>query len=143
MSATTVTVKLGGTTIVEQQDVLREVVSERAARPVVVVHGGGNSAVVGWDEQGTMRPLAVPADPNLLVAPVADPLGVVVLEQRSVHRKDASGIEAIRQRKRSIHRGDIGEDGRGVSAGGPSIAELGKGDGLGRRGELFDLGRRG
>lgn len=41
MSATPVTVKLGGTTIVEQQDVLREIVSERAARPVVVVHGGG------------------------------------------------------------------------------------------------------
>ena len=41
MSATAVTVKLGGTTIVEQQDVLREIVSERAARPVVVVHGGG------------------------------------------------------------------------------------------------------
>ncbi len=41
MSVTPVTVKLGGTTIVEQQDVLREVVEERIARPVVVVHGGG------------------------------------------------------------------------------------------------------
>ena len=41
MSTTPVTVKLGGTTIVEQQDVLREIVTERAARPVVVVHGGG------------------------------------------------------------------------------------------------------
>jgi acetylglutamate kinase len=41
VSGTPVTVKLGGTTIVEQQDVLREIVRERASRPVVVVHGGG------------------------------------------------------------------------------------------------------
>ncbi len=34
-------VKLGGTTIVEQQDILREIVGERQTRPVVVVHGGG------------------------------------------------------------------------------------------------------
>jgi acetylglutamate kinase len=34
-------VKLGGTTIAEQQDVLREIVAERRRRPVVVVHGGG------------------------------------------------------------------------------------------------------
>ena len=36
-----VVVKLGGTTIVEQQDVLREIVGERHERPVVIVHGGG------------------------------------------------------------------------------------------------------
>jgi acetylglutamate kinase len=41
VSGTPVTVKLGGTTIVEQQDVLREIVAERRDRPVVVVHGGG------------------------------------------------------------------------------------------------------
>ena len=41
MNATAATVKLGGTTIIEQQDVLREIVEERATRPVVVVHGGG------------------------------------------------------------------------------------------------------
>ena len=41
MSGTPVVVKLGGTTIVEQQDVLREIVEERRERPVVVVHGGG------------------------------------------------------------------------------------------------------
>ena len=41
MSGSPVTVKLGGTTIVEQQDVLLEIVEERAARPVVIVHGGG------------------------------------------------------------------------------------------------------
>ena len=41
MSTTPVTVTVGGTTIVEQQDVLRGIVSERAVRPVVVVHGGG------------------------------------------------------------------------------------------------------
>lgn len=41
MSGTPVTVKLGGTTIVEQQDVLREITAERRSRPVVVVHGGG------------------------------------------------------------------------------------------------------
>jgi acetylglutamate kinase len=34
-------IKLGGTTIVEQQDVLVEIVEERRSRPVVVVHGGG------------------------------------------------------------------------------------------------------
>jgi acetylglutamate kinase len=38
---TPVVVKLGGTTIAEEQDVLREIVAERASRPVVVVHGGG------------------------------------------------------------------------------------------------------
>jgi acetylglutamate kinase len=36
-----VVVKLGGTTIVEQQDILREIVEERQRRPVVIVHGGG------------------------------------------------------------------------------------------------------
>ncbi len=41
MSGAPVVVKLGGTTIVEQQDVLREIVAERQLRPVVVVHGGG------------------------------------------------------------------------------------------------------
>lgn len=41
MSDRPVTVKLGGTTIIEQQDVLREIVEEHRARPVVVVHGGG------------------------------------------------------------------------------------------------------
>ena len=41
MSDAPVTVKLGGTTIVEQQDVLREIVEERASRPIVVIHGGG------------------------------------------------------------------------------------------------------
>ena len=41
MSDAPVVVKLGGTTIIEQQDVLREIVEERASRPVVVVHGGG------------------------------------------------------------------------------------------------------
>jgi acetylglutamate kinase len=41
VSATPVVVKLGGTTIVEQQDLLREIVEERSARPLVVVHGGG------------------------------------------------------------------------------------------------------
>ena len=41
MSDRPVTVKLGGTTIAEQQDVLREIADERRARPVVVVHGGG------------------------------------------------------------------------------------------------------
>lgn len=41
MSDAPVVVKLGGTTIIEQQDVLREIVAERRERPVVVVHGGG------------------------------------------------------------------------------------------------------
>jgi acetylglutamate kinase len=36
-----VVVKLGGTTIAEEQDVLREIVDERRRRDVVVVHGGG------------------------------------------------------------------------------------------------------
>jgi acetylglutamate kinase len=36
-----VVVKLGGTTIAEEQDVLREIVAERRSRPIVVVHGGG------------------------------------------------------------------------------------------------------
>jgi acetylglutamate kinase len=41
VSDTPVVVKLGGTTITEQQDVLREIVAERRVRPLVVVHGGG------------------------------------------------------------------------------------------------------
>jgi acetylglutamate kinase len=36
-----VVVKLGGTTIAEQQEVLAEIVAEHRQRPVVVVHGGG------------------------------------------------------------------------------------------------------
>ncbi len=36
-----VIVKLGGTTITEQVDILREIVEERRSRPVVIVHGGG------------------------------------------------------------------------------------------------------
>lgn len=34
-------VKLGGTTIAEEREVLREIAAERQARAVVVVHGGG------------------------------------------------------------------------------------------------------
>jgi acetylglutamate kinase len=41
VSGTPVVVKLGGTTIVEQRDVLREIVEERRGRPLVVIHGGG------------------------------------------------------------------------------------------------------
>lgn len=41
MSTAPVVVKLGGTTIAEQQDILGEIVAERRQRPVVVVHGGG------------------------------------------------------------------------------------------------------
>jgi acetylglutamate kinase len=36
-----VVVKLGGTTLIEQQDVLQEIVAEGQRRPLVVVHGGG------------------------------------------------------------------------------------------------------
>jgi acetylglutamate kinase len=45
-----VTIKLGGTTIIEQQDVLREIVDERLSRPVVVVHGGGKR-LTDWLER--------------------------------------------------------------------------------------------
>jgi acetylglutamate kinase len=45
-----VVVKLGGTTLVEQQGVLREIVEERQRRPVVVVHGGGKR-LTEWLEQ--------------------------------------------------------------------------------------------
>lgn len=41
MSDGPVVVKLGGTTIAEQQDILREIVEERRRRAVVIVHGGG------------------------------------------------------------------------------------------------------
>ena len=41
MSRTPVVVKLGGTTILEQVDILGEIVEARRERPVVVVHGGG------------------------------------------------------------------------------------------------------
>ena len=41
MSGLPVVVKLGGTTITEQRDVLREIVEERRSRGVVVLHGGG------------------------------------------------------------------------------------------------------
>ena len=41
MSGKPVVVKLGGTTIAEEGDVLREIVAERRERPLVVVHGGG------------------------------------------------------------------------------------------------------
>jgi len=50
VSATPVVVKLGGTTIIEQQDVLREIVEERHARPLVVVHGGGKR-LTDWLER--------------------------------------------------------------------------------------------
>ena len=41
MSSGPVVVKLGGTTIAEQEDVLTEVAELRKIRPVIVVHGGG------------------------------------------------------------------------------------------------------
>ncbi len=50
MSGTPVVVKLGGTTIIEQQDVLREIVEERRERPVVIVHGGGKR-LTDWLER--------------------------------------------------------------------------------------------
>jgi acetylglutamate kinase len=45
-----VVIKLGGTTIAEEQDVLREIVAERQRRPVVVVHGGGKR-LTDWLER--------------------------------------------------------------------------------------------
>ena len=50
MSGSPVVVKLGGTTIAEQQDVLREIAAERQQRPVVVVHGGGKR-LTSWLER--------------------------------------------------------------------------------------------
>ena len=44
-----VVVKLGGTTISEQQDTLREIAEERRRRPIVVVHGGGKR-LTSWLE---------------------------------------------------------------------------------------------
>jgi acetylglutamate kinase len=45
-----VVVKLGGTTIAEEQDVFREIVALRQRRPVVVVHGGGKR-LTDWLER--------------------------------------------------------------------------------------------
>lgn len=45
-----VVVKLGGTTIVEQQDILAEIVEERRERPLVVLHGGGKR-LTDWLER--------------------------------------------------------------------------------------------
>jgi acetylglutamate kinase len=50
VSAAPVVVKLGGTTIVEQQDMLREIVDARSTRPLVVVHGGGKR-LTDWLER--------------------------------------------------------------------------------------------
>ena len=47
-----VVVKLGGTTIAEQQDILSEIVLERQRRPVVVVHGGGKRITEWLDRLG-------------------------------------------------------------------------------------------
>jgi len=52
MSPVPVVVKLGGTTIVEQQDVLHEIVAERELRPVVVVHGGGKRLTEWLERMG-------------------------------------------------------------------------------------------
>jgi acetylglutamate kinase len=50
MSGTPVVVKLGGTTLIEQLDVLREITQERRERPLVVVHGGGKR-LTDWLER--------------------------------------------------------------------------------------------
>jgi len=49
-SVSPVVVKLGGTTLIEQRDVLREIVEERRTRPVVIVHGGGKR-LTDWLER--------------------------------------------------------------------------------------------
>ena len=41
MSGNALVVKLGGTTIAEERDVLAEIAELAASRPIVVVHGGG------------------------------------------------------------------------------------------------------
>jgi len=48
--ASPVVLKLGGTTLIEQQDVLREIVEERRDRPIVIVHGGGKR-LTDWLER--------------------------------------------------------------------------------------------
>lgn len=50
MSAGAVVVKLGGTTIAEQQDILAEIVEQRQTRPLVIVHGGGKR-LTDWLER--------------------------------------------------------------------------------------------
>lgn len=52
MSAGPVVVKLGGTTIAEQHDVLAEIAALRVTRPVVVVHGGGKRLTLWLDRLG-------------------------------------------------------------------------------------------
>jgi acetylglutamate kinase len=47
-----VVIKLGGTTIAEEQDVLEEIVAERGQRPVVVVHGGGKRLTLWLERLG-------------------------------------------------------------------------------------------
>jgi acetylglutamate kinase len=47
-----VVVKLGGTTMAEQQGVLVEIVAERRQRPIVVVHGGGRRLTEWLDRLG-------------------------------------------------------------------------------------------
>ena len=50
MTGTAVVVKLGGTTIAEQRDVLAEIVAEHRSRPIVIVHGGGKR-LTSWLER--------------------------------------------------------------------------------------------
>lgn len=49
-----IVVKLGGTTLAEQQDVLAEIAELRRARPVIVVHGGGKRLTEWLDRLGVV-----------------------------------------------------------------------------------------
>lgn len=47
-----VVIKLGGTTLIEQEGVLREIVSAWRTRPVVIVHGGGKRLTEWLERMG-------------------------------------------------------------------------------------------
>jgi acetylglutamate kinase len=101
VSSDTVVVKLGGTTIVEEQAVLGEIAIEQRERPVIVVHGGGKRLTVWLDRLGVKSHfddgLRVTDEPALEVA-VAVLGGLVNAELVTALRgldADAVGVRGV------------------------------------------------
>lgn len=75
-----------------------------------IVHECGDSLVMGRDELCGVGPKAPPSDPQLLIVPTANDVGVALLEQRAVHLQDGVAINGFGQGESGLHGSDVAYD---------------------------------
>ena len=106
-----------------------------------VTHRCGHALVVRGDERRVVGPEVAAAHPDLLLTPVADPLGMRRPDEHLVHVEDRLLFEVVGQGERGLHRSGVRHDDHGVVPRG--ITQLGECDRFGRGRQVLDLRRGG